>query len=100
VANEANKVAGRLKNELGDIITSYTLNYQVNDGDIVSQSYTGLSIPSLASVEFEMTEPLILTENGVYPVSIWISEVNDTVDQNTANDTVNITIQVHGVVGV
>lgn len=94
VANEANKVAGRLKNELGDIITSYTLNYQVNYGDIVSQSYTGLSIPSLASVEFEMTEPLILTENGVYPVSIWISEVNDTVDQNTANDTVNITIQV------
>lgn len=94
VANEENKVAGVLKNELGDVINSYTLNYQFNDGEVFTQSFSGLSIPSLATVAFEMTETFAFTEVGTHSLKVWISEVNGGVDINTANDTAYLGVQV------
>lgn len=87
-------VAGVLKNELGNEISSFTLNYQVNNGNVVTESFTGVSLLSLNSFEFEMTEPLKFAEYGIYPLTVWISEANGIIDENNANDTIHSNLQV------
>jgi hypothetical protein len=80
-------IKGSLTNEGIDTITSFDLNYQVDNGSVVTQNITGVSIASFDSYSFTHSTPWV-PANGVHTVSVWASNLNGHADQNTSNDTI------------
>jgi hypothetical protein len=83
----ANNITGTIKNLGTTTITSFTLNYKINGGAIVSTNITGLNIASLASYNFTSTTPWTSTTSGVYSVECYATNLNGSnADQNLTND--------------
>ncbi|MBI1191658.1 MAG: Omp28-related outer membrane protein [Bacteroidetes bacterium] len=83
----AKAISGTLVNLGGQTITNLTLNYRINTGDTVSQNISGLSIAPLANYPFVHD---VLWNSTASPasqsVTLWASNLNDSLDQAPAND--------------
>lgn len=69
-------------------IYSITLNYQVGNSSVYSFNFgstEGWAYNSIGRVAFPITYSV--GSSGRYPVNVWVSAVNGTVDQNNSNDT-------------
>jgi len=94
VASRQNPIAvgGGLLNLGTDAVTSYTVNYQVNNGATVSGLVTGVSLATQATGTFNHPTPWQPTAGGNYSVKVWLSDPNGAVDQNPRNDTMRTTV--------
>lgn len=87
-AGEAVPVKGIILNLGFNTITSFDLNYQIDNQNIVSAPITGVNIPQNKTWYF--THPTNFTPtntNGFHKIKIWASNLNNgNSDQNPGND--------------
>ncbi|MFN2394275.1 MAG: T9SS type A sorting domain-containing protein [Bacteroidales bacterium] len=87
-------VTGVVENLGMDEITSFDINWQLNDGAVNTESFSELSIP-FGSTYFIETEGLIENEPGTYTLAVFVSNVNgQESDDNPDNDMLEKTISV------
>jgi hypothetical protein len=87
-------IAGNLFNFGAQAVTSYTLNYQVNNGTIVSQDITGVNISPFSPASYSHPIPWLPNQVGANTVKVWATNINGNDDENTANDEKMVTVQV------
>lgn len=84
--NNAVEVTGILRNNLAEAVTSFTLNYQINSGDVITEVFDNETITVFKEYEFAMSVPFTPTETGGIELVVWLSEVNGTNDDDASND--------------
>lgn len=88
-------VNGTLANVGTTNITSYTINWKLDDGGVNSDVVTDQNIALGQVVEFSSTHTLT-PEPGVHNLSVWVSGINGSSsgDNNPANDTLSKTLRI------
>ncbi len=95
LAPGSNTISGEIKNFGTSTITSFTANYKVANGAVVSSVISGVSIPSLTASTFTSSIPWVQTTPGAYVVECYATNLNGgNVDQNLANDKFTKTINI------
>ncbi len=101
VNNEAFTVAkltqiyGSIRNMGSQVVTSMTLNYQIDGEAVVSSNLTGLSIEASGGVySFTHATPLAVAAAGTKTLKVWATNVNGAADENTANDALSKSVVV------
>lgn len=90
---EATAVSGTVTCLGLEAITSFDLNWQINDGPVETQSYTGLSLDYNDNLNFE-SNTLMDLEPGTYTLKVTLSNINgETEDDNLVNN--EASMQVH-----
>lgn len=87
-------VAGTITNYGSTTITSFTLNYEINNGTAVTQNVTGVSIAPLGTYNFTHATQWNPTITGNYTVDVYATNLNGSNDANTSNDVGSATIEV------
>lgn len=85
-------ITGEIFNQSTNTITDLDLNYQINDGPIVTQVFTGLSVAPFNEYIFIHPIQWSPITDGSYIVKIWASNLNGNADMNMLNDTVQKTV--------
>ena len=75
----------KIKNFGEEEIADFLVSYQLNDGDIFSETFSGSLDPD-SSVVYSFEELIDISESGTYFIKAWVSL--DT-DDNPGNDTIN-----------
>lgn len=75
LANPATIVRGVIQSIGSQTLTSVKVNYSINNGPVVSQTFT-TNIGPFANYTFNCTNLWTPTSAGVYSVKIWASELN------------------------
>ncbi len=88
-------VKGRLRNGGATALTSYDLNYSINNGATVTQNITGVNIPSGDYATFEHSTPFVPTTSEAYSIKVWTSLPNQGTDGNEENDALTFDFRVH-----
>ena len=79
-------VTGVVENLGLEEISSFDLNWQLNDGTVFTENFSGLSLPFGSTYTFE-TEGLIESNPGEFTLSVFVSNVNGhETDDNPDND--------------
>src|SRR5690606_18928413 len=78
------EIKGSLKNEGLNNLTSFDLNWQVDDGAVQTQNYNGQNIEPGQSFNFTHSDLWAATP-GAYDLKVWVSNTNVT-DANATND--------------
>ena len=78
-----------------NIIGSFTANYRIGDGPVVSQSWTGILNPG-ASVVVLFNESVTLSD-GNYTISVFSTNPNSAPDGDASNDTLIRSFNVGGI---
>ncbi|MCF8307529.1 MAG: T9SS type A sorting domain-containing protein [Bacteroidales bacterium] len=87
------EITGTVFNMGANEITSFDVNWQVNDGTVHTSTETGVNIGSTEEYEFTAEDPWAATP-GTYTLSVWISNINGGEDDNPDNDMSEKTINV------
>lgn len=87
-------IAGSLFNFGAQTVTSYTLNYQVNNDAVVSQGISGVNIAPFTSATYSHPTAWLPSQVGANTVKVWATNINGNDDENTANDEKIVTVQV------
>ena len=77
----AAEVTGTIKNVGSDEITELEISWQAEEREIHTTTFTGLSVGSAESYDFVCND-LFFFPFGYYNLTVWISAVNGTEDQN------------------
>jgi hypothetical protein len=87
---------GKVKNYTNNFVTSYDINYSVDNGPPVTSHQTGAAhqIPGFGEEWFIHTIPWTPPGVGVYEIKIWADNINGGNDENHSNDTLHRTIEV------
>lgn len=85
-------VKGTITNLGGQALTTVTVNWQIDNGSVNSQTLTGLNIAPTSSYNFTHNVQANLSTVGTYNLKIWTSQPNGNNDQNNTNDTLQTTI--------
>jgi len=86
-------VSGKVSNEGLQTITSFDVNWTLNDGELNTTSYSGLNLATSQSYNFTADQELIAVP-GTHDFKIWVSNVNGGIDQKPENDTISKTVGV------
>ncbi len=85
--NQGMTVSGEISNFGTQAVTSMTLNYSIDNGTPVTQSLSGLNIPSInGTYTFNHSVPYTPSTVGTKILKVWASNINGGTDGNTAND--------------
>ncbi len=88
-------ITGVIRNMSVEELTSIDIEYNVNGGEAVMESFTGLSVGSLETYEFTCASPVSLTETGPYDIVVTISNANEMgPDGNGDNDQIGTIVNV------
>lgn len=90
------EIRGTLKTYGSTTVTSYDINYQIDNDSIKVEHVTGTSIP-MYSTEWFFHDSLWFPNVGSYTLKVWCSNINGNADQNIYNDTLTKAIDVLGV---
>ncbi len=75
-------------------MTSVDVNYQIDNGTVVTDNLTGLNIATTETLDHTFSAPWNATP-GDYNLKVWISDINGNgADDNSDNDTLNLTMHV------
>lgn len=88
VAPSSVNIGGVVRNNGTQPITSFVVKYE-NNGNVYSDTKSGLNITFPNSFAFTHSTPLNIPLNGAYPVKVWIELAGDA---NQVNDTLNTTV--------
>ena len=92
IFEDAQPIAGKVENLGLETITTFDLNWQINDGEVITETFDGLSLEFGESLHFE-TEGLIDEEPGTYTLNVFLSNINgEEADDNPDNDSIQQTI--------
>ena len=81
-------ISGNVSNLGIDAITSFDVNWQIDGGEVMTSSFTGLNIAFGETYEFTHEDLLDLSV-GSYNLTVWISSINGGEDGNTENNTIS-----------
>lgn len=82
-------VGGKIMNAGINVITSLDVNWQLEEGDIFTTSFSGLNLSTGQVLDFSCNDP-INHEPGNYMLNVWVSNVNSLGDDNNpANDMIS-----------
>ncbi len=95
-ANTQVEIRGILKTFGSVTVTSYDVNYQIDNGPVKTEHVSGANLP-MYSTEWYMHDSLWFPSIGQYNLKVWCSNINGHADQNVYNDTLSKTIDVMGV---
>jgi len=87
-------VAGSIENRGSQVLTSYGINYRVNNGPVVTGTITGTSVATLSGTSFTHPTPWQPAANGRYTVKAWVSAPNGQPDFDPSNDTLRTSVLV------
>ena len=76
------------------LVSSFTLNYSVNDGPAVSTIINNVNLGTFAAQDFDPIIPWTPPAAGSYTIKIWASDINGNSDGRTENDTLIHTVEV------
>lgn len=87
-------ISGEVKNMGNTQVTTYTINFQLDGGQIQSQNITTLSMPPYGGEDsYYFTTDLNLPTAGTeYELKIWADNLNNSTDQFNDNDTLTMNI--------
>lgn len=87
-------VAGSVFNAGNNAITSFDLNYRIDNGSVETENITGINIQPLGAYSFVHNTPWI-PALGQHNLEVWVSNPNSVQDENTANDTLSKTVNAY-----
>ncbi len=91
------EIRGTLKNFGAVNTTSYNVNYQFDNGPVITEKVAIANIPMLAG-DWYFHDTLWDPDTvGIYHLKVWCDSINGHADQNVNNDTCYKTIEVMGV---
>ena len=76
-------VSTNFVNNGSEVVTSFTFNYQVDGGDVVSSEITGLSIATFDSDDVSSPVPYVATALGTKSITTWATDVNAQSGENS-----------------
>lgn len=86
-------IHGHVFNFGTETINSFDFNYSIDGGETQTFSVTDANLENYQNMEVEHDTPWIISENGVYEVSIWTDNLNGNTDANPANDILTLTVE-------
>jgi hypothetical protein len=85
--NQPFTISGSLSNFGSQAVTSFTLNYSIDNGTPVTQNVTGVNIASInGQYNYSHSMPYTPTTVGTKTVKVWATDINGNADMNTSND--------------
>jgi hypothetical protein len=78
-------------------VTSYDINYTLDNGPVKTEHVTGASIPLWGNMWYFHDSIWTASGLGPHQLKVWASNINGNTDQNPWNDTMYKTIEVMGV---
>ena len=88
-------ISGTLRNLSGDNLTSIDIEYTIDGGDAVLETFSGLSVGPGETYDFIFASPANLTELGVYEIDVTISNANGAgPDINPDNDQLSTAVSI------
>ncbi len=88
-ANTTVTVGIRLQNLGNAPLTSLSLNYQVDNGPVVTQAFSG-NLLFLDSVDINFTQTFVTPASGQPELRVWTSAPNGSTDSDPSNDTITL----------
>ncbi len=95
-SNTQVEIRGIIKSYGSTTVTSYDINYTIDNGPVQVEHVTGTSIP-MYSDEWYFHDSIWFPTVGTYNLKVWASNINGQTDQNPYNDTLKKVIEVMGV---
>ena len=83
-------ITGEIENKGQSTITSFDLNYKVDNGSVVTENITSVNLNSYDTYNFTHSTAWTPTA-GTHTVKVWVSNPNGNNDQMNANDTISVT---------
>lgn len=83
---DSSEIQGYVTNVGATSITSLGINYQVEEGEISTTTFSDINIDFGEKYMFQCAD-LFNMPKGAYSVKVWLSSVNGGTDDNTDNDT-------------
>jgi len=90
------EVRGTFKTYGAATVTSYDVNYQIDNNPVKTMSVSGANI-SMNSTEWYIHDSLWTPSVGSYDLKVWCSNINGNPDQNPFNDTLFKKVEVLGI---
>ncbi len=87
-------VTGLLTNLGSETVNSMNINYNINGGSPLTFNVTGLSLNTYANYTYTHPQSWTPAAIGLYTLKVWASNINGNPDQNNANDTVTLLVNV------
>ncbi|MDR2408944.1 MAG: Omp28-related outer membrane protein [Bacteroidales bacterium] len=91
--NETFSISGNIRNMATETVTNLDISYKVGENEKITQSLTGLNIPSSSSFGFLIPEITFNKEEGVYPIEVSVEKINGNDDEDVSDNTQNTIIQ-------
>ncbi|MCK5857569.1 MAG: T9SS type A sorting domain-containing protein [Bacteroidales bacterium] len=95
-SNTQVEIRGIIKTYGSVTVTSYDINYSIDNGPTQIEHITGANLP-VYSDEWYFHDSIWFPTVGTYNLKVWASNINGQTDQNIYNDTMYKTIEVMGV---
>jgi len=86
LTNAPYTVKAKFRNLGKDTVTSLRMNYTINGGTTVSQTFTGLSIPTGNTQWFQFTSAFNPSTAGTYQLDTWADNLSSGPDADNTND--------------
>jgi len=82
-------------NNIGiNTVTTADLNYQIDNGTVITENMSGLSLTTTQSQDYTFTTPWTAT-SGNYNLKVWVSNMNGNGnDDDQTNDTLNLIMHI------
>ncbi|MBI3135997.1 MAG: T9SS type A sorting domain-containing protein [Bacteroidetes bacterium] len=81
-------ITGTLFNSGSNVVTSFDINYQIDNGAIITAPLSGLNIPPFTDYSFIHPTQWNAAANGTYSLKIWASNLDGNADMDNTNDTI------------
>ncbi len=93
------EITAVLQNWQDSLVTSADVNYQLDNGPVITRSYSGLNLGLGDSIHVNFGD-FTHSGPGTYNIKIWIDEFNGgtVVDDISCNDTIDATLTVHAAI--
>ena len=89
------QVRGRMAYIGSGSLNSIYLNYQVDDGEVVTTFFDNIGLNPQIPFFYEAEQPWLPAEQGSYELSLWFSGLNGDPEDVVASHTLNINVDVY-----
>ncbi len=95
ITDSAYQIRGRMAYIGSGSLNSIYLNYQIDDGEVVSTFYDNIELNPQIPFFYEAEEPWLPADQGSYDLSLWFSGLNGDPEDVVASQTLNVSVGVY-----
>ncbi len=95
ITDSAYHIRGQMAYIGSGTLNSIFLNYQVDDGDVITTFFDNIGINPQVPFYYEAELPWIPEDQGSYELSIWFSGLNGDPEDAVASNTLGVTVDVY-----